>query len=67
MLAPNTSTSREPRIRFPDKKILLKVLANLFAMITFIKSSRTTIPEVVIKVTTVLKHYLCHKTFFINH
>lgn len=45
---------------------MLKVLANIFAMKTLIKSSKNSIPEVMVKVTTVLKHYIHHKTLFIN-
>ena len=41
--------AEESRIRFPDKKIMLKLLANVFAMKTLIKSSKNTIPEVMVR------------------
>lgn len=41
--------AEESRIRFPDKKLMLKLLANVFAMKTLIKPSKNTIPDVMIR------------------
>lgn len=41
--------AEELRIRFPEKKLMLKVLANVFAMKTLTKSSKNTIPEVMVR------------------
>lgn len=41
--------AEESRIRFPDKKIMLTVPANVFAMKILIKPSKNTIPVVMVR------------------